>query len=208
MPQSQPDRNHLPAIMTAGSALLVALLLGVTGASADEPASDPTPACVESGCGNNCQNALATTRRSTAKYLDEARAVRDGFIADPFCIAIPGVGAMGFHYVNPEWVADIAVNPLRPEVLLYAERPNGKRHLVALEYLVPVLSGGMPWQGSASEPPPTIDNPPPVLFRRTFDGPMPGHTPTMPWHYELHVWAWQHNPAGTFAPFNPRLSCP
>jgi hypothetical protein len=25
--------------------------------------------------------------------------------------------------------------------------------------------------------------------------------------YELHVWAWRANPAGTFADFNPDVSC-
>jgi hypothetical protein len=62
--------------------------------------------------------------------------------------------------------------------------------------------------GGAAEPPPSIDNPAPVLFGRTFDGPMPGHAPGMPWHYDLHVWAWEHNPAGTFSQFNPSLACP
>ena len=29
----------------------------------------------------------------------------------------------------------------------------------------------------------------------------------MPPHYDLHVWVWQANPAGIFAPFNPNVSC-
>ena len=36
---------------------------------------------------------------------------------------------------------------------------------------------------------------------------MPGHNPQMPWHYDLHVWFWEDNPDGLFAPFNPALSC-
>jgi hypothetical protein len=36
---------------------------------------------------------------------------------------------------------------------------------------------------------------------------MPGHNPTMPVHYDLHVWIWKANPSGLFAPFNPALSC-
>ena len=82
------------------------------------------------------------------------------------------------------------------------------RRALTLEYFAPVLSNGVPWMGSASQPPPTVDNPPPVLFGRTFDGPMPGHAPGMPWHYDLHVWAWKHNPAGLFAQFNPKVRCP
>ena len=45
------------------------------------------------------------------------------------------------------------------------------------------------------------------LFGQTFDGPMPGHIPTMPWHWDLHVWVWAHNPSGMFAEWNPSLQC-
>ena len=27
-------------------------------------------------------------------------------------------------------------------------------------------------------------------------------------YYELHVWAWRHNPNGIFADWNPRVTCP
>jgi hypothetical protein len=29
----------------------------------------------------------------------------------------------------------------------------------------------------------------------------------IPAFYALHAWVWQDNPAGTFAPFNPDVSC-
>ena len=48
----------------------------------------------------------------------------------------------------------------------------------------------------------------PTLFGVPFDGPMLGHTPEMPIHYDLHVWLYRHNPAGTFAMWNPRVRCP
>ena len=58
-----------------------------------------------------------------------------------------------------------------------------------------------------------IDNyivvtPTPQLFGQTFQGPMPGHVPGMPWHWDLHVWVWANNPSGMFAQWNPALSCP
>jgi len=52
----------------------------------------------------------------------------------------------------------------------------------------------------------TTDDPP-SLFGQEFDGPMAGHAPGMPVHYDLHVWFWHDNPNGLFAPFNPALSC-
>jgi len=48
----------------------------------------------------------------------------------------------------------------------------------------------------------------PVLLGQPFDGPMPGHGPGMPVHYDLHVWTHKANPAGVFAPWNPKVSCP
>jgi len=47
----------------------------------------------------------------------------------------------------------------------------------------------------------------PRLYGQTFDGPMAGHHPGMGVHYDLHVWVWQDNPSGTFAQFNPDVSC-
>ena len=41
-----------------------------------------------------------------------------------------------------------------------------------------------------------------------FDGPMDGHGPGQPRHYDKHAWLWAHNPAGTWASWNPALSCP
>ena len=37
---------------------------------------------------------------------------------------------------------------------------------------------------------------------------MPGHTPTMGWHWDLHAWVWQPNPSGMFAEWNPKVQCP
>jgi hypothetical protein len=48
----------------------------------------------------------------------------------------------------------------------------------------------------------------PFLFDLPFDGPMLGHNPQMPIHYDLHVWLYRHNPAGMFAAWNPLVRCP
>ena len=40
------------------------------------------------------------------------------------------------------------------------------------------------------------------------DGPMPEHAPGMGWHYDLHVWFWEDNPAGLFVPFNTAVPAP
>jgi hypothetical protein len=49
----------------------------------------------------------------------------------------------------------------------------------------------------------STDSDRPSLFGHRFDGPMPGHFPGMPVHYDLHVWAWFDNPNGAYSAWNP-----
>jgi hypothetical protein len=144
---------------------------------------------------------LNLARRSTIRYQDVTVALRDGYVADAFCVASPA-GTMGFHYLNQGRIDD-RLTPAEPEILLYV-RDGGQTRLVAVEYMIPVFQNGQPYFGSA---PPANPGATPQMFGQTFQGPMPGHSPSMPWHYDLHVWIWQDNPAGTFAQFNPSLSC-
>jgi len=160
-----------------------------------------------SECSDDCQEQLTTARAATAQYHNESKALADGFLSTLECVEVPGLGAMGVHYVNPARMMDTSVNASQPEALLYIRQSDGTMRLVGLEYVAPVLSNGLPWFGGPSNPPPVIDNPAPMLFGRSFDGPMPGHEPGQPWHYDLHVWAWRDNPNGLFFPFNSKLRC-
>ena len=138
-------------------------------------------------CPDDCQEQLTEARAATAQYHNESKALADGFFSTFECVSVPGLGAMGVHYVNPARSMDISVSASQPETLLYIRQSDGTMRLVGLEYVAPVLSNGIPWFGGPSNPPPVIDNAAPVLFGRTFDGPMPGHGPGQPWHYDLHV---------------------
>ena len=83
--------------------------------------------------------------------------------------------------------------------------------LVAIEYFDPVIQDGEPYMGSASEPPhrDSLPKRPPEIFDgQPFDGPMAGHNPDMPWHYDQHVWLYADNPEGLFAMWNPAIECP
>jgi hypothetical protein len=144
---------------------------------------------------------FARARAATARYHDISVALGEGFIQVSPCISSPE-GTMGFHYLNPSRLDGAAVVD-EPEALLYLEK-DGRWQLVGLEYLVPVFQNGEPYSGVE---PPAEPGPTPRLFGEPFDGPLAGHAPGEPWHYELHVWLWRHNPAGMFAPFNPSLSC-
>jgi len=132
---------------------------------------------------------LAAVRQATAKYHDVNQALADGYIPASDCEKLPGVGTMGIHFLNPRLASDLTVDPLAPELLLYV--PSGGRlRLVGVEYFVA-----------------NVGQPHPSLFGRAFDGPMAGHSPGMPEHYDLHVWIWQAKPDGIFAQWNPTVRC-
>jgi len=122
---------------------------------------------------------------------DADTAVANGYQADPFCVdgrlrGQPELGTMGFHYMKGALV-DATLNALQPEIVLIG--PD--RSVVGVEYLVA-------YAGQAA----------PSLFGQEFEGPMAGHGPGMPVHYDLHVW-FVDNPSGQFADFNPDLPlCP
>lgn len=125
---------------------------------------------------------LAEVRAATARYHDVEVAKADGFVASSPCVVNDGGdAAMGYHYVNGARIGQL--DPTLPQALLYAPGPNGQLRLVGVEYLSP--TGG-------------------ELFGQPFAdwSPVPPNENTA-----LHVWLWQTNPLGMFAPYNPNVSC-
>jgi hypothetical protein len=146
--------------------------------------------------GASSPDQLQAVQASTASFHSFEQAEKAGYsiVGEP-CVASP-LGTMGIHAVNKELMDDPALDALRPEILLYVPKADGALELVGVEY----------WKADADGDLGTAGDRPSVLGHE-FDGPMPGHTPTMPVHYDLHVWLWRDNPSGLFAPFNPNLSC-
>lgn len=139
---------------------------------------------------------LQEVRAAVAKYHSFEQAQRDGYtVANEPCVASPD-GTMGIHAINPALLADNAIHADRPEILLYVPKADGKLELVGVEY----------WKADADQSLGTNADLP-SLFGRAFEGPMPGHGPVMPVHYDMHVWVAEENPSGIFALFNPALSC-
>lgn len=137
---------------------------------------------------------LAKVKRATAKYHSIDKALKDGYLPTDICVAIPG-GGMGYHYVNPE-LFDHKIEAFHPEAILYIPTPGGRK-LAGIEYV----------QTDADQDLNTADDRP-TLFGVPFAGPMEGHEPGMPIHYDLHAWLFKHNPDGLFAEYNPRVTCP
>jgi hypothetical protein len=142
-------------------------------------------------------SSLAKAKAATAGFQSVDAAVTAGYgeLRDAkhiACIAMPGMGAMGIHYVNGNLVRDAVLDPRRPEALVYEPSAGGK-HLVALEYIVFAKA----WKQSK----------PPALFGRRFGYTPAGNRFGLPAFWSLHAWLWKHNPAGTLTPWNPRVSC-
>jgi len=166
---------------------LTAIALGVTIVGAAATAN------VASATRDSDGALLTDVRAATARYHSPAQAEEAGYVqASPCEIDPDGAGGMGYHYVNPTLLEDPEIDPLRPEILLYAPRSNGTLELVGVEYLTFDADGRFdtPSFGSVA-----------------FDGPMPGHGGDMPVHYDLHVWLYEDNPSGMYATWNPDVTC-
>jgi hypothetical protein len=195
-------------LSTATPRPLALLAAAVTAACAGDPATAPRPAAgAAPGHGTHAAHAkaearperggaltlsgadLAAVRAATARYHRVEVALADGFEDTRHCVAVPGAG-MGVHYVHGPRVADGALDPARPEVLVYEPQADGRMRLVAVEYMIPRPMWDASHPGAR-----------PALFGHAFeDGPMDSYT--------LHAWVWRHNADGAFAPFNPAVRCP
>lgn len=183
-------KNKFVTLLIA-SLLLAVLVLSVLSVNAFAATGGVTEAGV--------QQDLASLRQATVRYQNVNNALADGFVPVSECTLNSDSSAgMGIHYMHIDRVLDPSINLLEPELLLYAPTPNGVR-LVGVEYFLAI--------GPTDFIPPDAP-PPPMLFGREFDGPMFGHEPGMPSHYDFHVWLWEANPKGIFAPYNPNVKCP
>lgn len=139
---------------------------------------------------------------ATAKFHSLKMAADAGYAAFPEgvplheCISnLSGPGAMGYHWLNPDLLTT-ELDPTKPQVLVYAPDRHGHLHLVALEYVVFKDAWDAAHPGKM-----------PKLFGQEFMETGAPNRYEIPAFYALHVWLWKYNPAGLYAPFNPRVSC-
>lgn len=135
---------------------------------------------------------LAAVRAATARFhrTEAAQAAGWDLVEGlDHCFENPGVGAMGFHYINVS-LLDTELDEEAPEALVYRPGPNGQLQLAAVEYIVPAE----PWDNAGN-------NQPPTLHGQTF------HLNEGLGVYVLHAWIWVNNPAGMFEDWNPNVIC-
>jgi hypothetical protein len=137
------------------------------------------------------QSDLAQVRQATAQFHRPEAAQAAGYDLVPgldYCFNKPGVGGMGYHYINTS-ILDLNVDLLNPEAMVYAPGPNGILQLAAVEYIVPAAA----WDAVNSELP--------ELLGQHF------HLNQSLGVYVLHAWIWKNNPAGIFEDWNPTVTC-
>lgn len=154
-------------------------------ASTAQPSTARTAAA-----GPVASRAVAAARAATVRFRTPGAALAAGYLPTDACV--PG---MGQHWVHPARLGDGVADPARPDILLYAPSEKGPR-LVGAEWFAPDADQDL-----------STDADRPSMAGMPFDGPMPGHEPGMPVHYDLHLYLWEHNADGIAAPFNPRVTC-
>ena len=162
--------------------LIVVLLATSAAAALASPLAEPNP-----------NAALADVRAATAAFHDPEAAKAAGWDLVPgldYCFNKPGVGAMGFHYINVG-LLDLEVDAAAPEAMVYEPTDNGRLKLAAVEYIVPAAA----WDAAGNTALPS-------LYGRSF------HLNAALGVYVLHAWIWKPNPAGIFEDYNPDVSCP
>jgi hypothetical protein len=104
---------------------------------------------------------------------------------------------MGVHFVLPARITGGVLQADQPEALIYEPMTGGAMRLVGVEYIVLESI----WAGK---------NPPgstPALEGDLLNYIAAPNRFGLPAFYEIHVWAWEHNPKGSFADWNTHVSC-
>jgi len=147
--------------------------------------------------GGDASALAEKVRHATARFLNINVALAEGWVPATPCVSGPDFGAMGVHLVLPPRLDDAVLDAQAPEALIYEPMANGAMRLVGVEFIVKASV----W--AAANPPPAV----PALEGNLLNLIGEPNRFGLPAFYELHVWAWEHNPQGTFADWNTHVSC-
>ncbi|GAC1469408.1 MAG: hypothetical protein PVSMB1_17900 [Gemmatimonadaceae bacterium] len=136
-------------------------------------------------------------REATERYTDINVAIAEGWVRGTPCVSGPDTGAMGVHMVLLARINAGVLNAEQPEALIYEPLPSGAMRLVGVEFIVLASV----W--SKNHP----NGAPPALDGNLLNYVGSPNRYGLPSFYEIHVWAWEHNPKGSFADWNTRVTC-
>jgi hypothetical protein len=144
---------------------------------------------------------IEKVRIATAQYLDINAALQakpHPYVTATPCVSGPDTGAMGVHLVRPDLIAQGALNADEPEALIYEPMADGSMRLVGVEFII--LASTWTSINPAAGAVPNVDG----NLMNYIEAP---NRYGLPAFYELHVWAWEHNPKGSYADWNTHVTC-
>jgi hypothetical protein len=162
-------------------------------------AAEPPPHVMPMSSVDQNSPLVNKVRKATAQFTDINVALAAGFAQATPCVSGPDFGAMGVHFVLGTRIAAGTLNATEPEALIYEPLPNGAFRLVGVEFIIlqSVWQTQIP-QGSTAAP---------ALEGHLMNFVEFPNRYGLPAFYELHVWAWEQNPVGSFADWNTQVSC-
>ena len=175
--------------------LSAVIALAFTVAACQGDTRSPQPVMAPTLSRSASATELAELREVTARFhsIDAAKSAGYSTQITP-CWAHHSAGGMGYHFGNTN-LFDATVDLLHPETVMYEPQAGGKMRLVGMEYIVPLDA----WAAANHDLNDPNDVPQLLGQRFTRHSFLP--------IYKLHIWLWENNPSGTFADWNPMVSC-
>jgi hypothetical protein len=180
--------------------LVLSLAMSLTGAAVMQPslaAPMSGQAQASASISDSASPLVGKVRTATIRFRDINVAHAEGFVQGTPCVSGPDFGAMGVHFVLPARIAGGTLSATEPEALIYEPLQGGGFRLVGVEFIVLAAA----W--ASSHP----DGTPPALDGHLLNLIGAPNRFGLPEFYELHVWAWEQNPVGSFADWNTHVTC-
>jgi hypothetical protein len=151
--------------------------------------------------GHTPPELVLAVRQATQQFTDPVAAMNAGYQPVLGCVSGPDHGAMGVHYLNGALLTG-DVDASKPQALIYEPLGGGHMRLVGVEFIVDSAT----WFKTQKEE--GVQNPgPPALYGQLFQLIPSPNRYNLDTFFELHVWAWQDNPNGTFVDWNTKVNC-
>jgi hypothetical protein len=162
-------------------------------------AGQPPPHAMTMSAVDQNSPLVNKVHKATAQFRDINAALAAGFVQATPCVSGPDFGAMGVHFVLGARINAGTLDATEPEALIYEPLPNGAFRLVGVEFIILASV----WQTQI----PPSSTATPALEGHLMNFVASPNRYGLPAFYELHVWAWEHNPVGSFADWNTQVSC-
>lgn len=196
-------RRFAPAVTAAARiASSIALAAALTGTSLADAHSPDAHGAAHADHGDAMGIAqrsplVRKVREATARYVDINVAIQEGWKPATPCVSGPTGGAMGVHFVLPSRIPDGQLNASEPEALIYEPAADGSMRLVGVEFIVIAEDWAKAHPDGGA---PSVDG-----HLTNYVGAPNRYG--LPAFHELHVWAWEGNPQGSFADWNTQVTC-